>query len=178
MKRYFAIALFAAITLTAYSDERPLLDQARLVEELEELQLTGTAQAGEDIRAKPVSAQNTSVTQDVESWLVRNPCFSEDVDARKMELSDTVFQLHYAGPETTPDENGYMVFHPADAELTYFVVDQTTGQFEYLTPHGEIRRAGPGDIIVQMLGNPREIIRLDRPEFDCAFNVLHPAAGS
>jgi hypothetical protein len=175
----FPVAAFA-------SEDIPRKDQIALMDEFKSMDMVGVARKTKEVDARPASLGEIVITyirgQGVETrskpaedgdWVVRNRCEetgNEEILVKKRNFSD-----RYGEPLSQPDAAGYRAFKPAGADMSYFIVTDEIGPFNFRAPWGETMVALPGDAIVQVQTDESDTYRVAAAAFRCTYDIVNPA---
>ncbi len=143
---------------TAAVDARPAV--------VDEIIVTRIAGQGVETQSPPAAEGD---------WVVRNRC--EGSGDEEILVAADRFPTRYGAPQSEPDAEGYIEFHPTGAEMIYAIVPEAEGEFAILAPWGELQRVLPGDTMAQVADNPTDTYRIEKRAFDCTYEITTPAGG-
>lgn len=170
----------------AAADGVPVKDQVALMSEAKARHETGIARKTREIDARPALAGEIIITtikgEGVETrskpaengdWVVRNRC--PETGNEEILVKAAKFPQRYGEPLSQPDEKGYRTFRPLGGDMTYFIVSDKIGAFNFTAPWGETMVAKPGDAIVQVPSDEKDTYRIAASSFKCTYEVTTPA---
>ncbi len=180
-----SVLIFPCGAASAF-DELPRRDQIALMAQAKHRGTTGIARKTREVDARPASPGEIVITfikgQGVETrskpaeigdWVVRNRC--EETGNEESLVKARVFRDRYGEPLTAQDAAGYRAFKPDGPEMTYFIVTEAAGPFNFKAPSGDTAVALPGDAIVQLQTDEGETFGVAQATFACTYEIVEPA---
>lgn len=177
--------LFLPATATAF-DDVPEKDQVLLMAQAKHRGMTGVARKTREVDARPASPGEIIITfikgQGVETrskpaekgdWVVRNRC--EETGNEEVLVKARGFKDRYGDPLSEADAAGYRPFKPRGVDMTYFIVTDDTGPFNFRAPSDDIMVALPGDAIVQVQTDESDTFGVSQASFACNYDIVEPA---
>lgn len=148
--------------------------------------ITGIARKTKEVDARPASPGEIIITfikgQGVETrskpaekgdWVVRNRC--EETGNEEVLVKARGFKDRYGEPLNEANAAGYRAFKPKGVDMTYFIVTDETGPFNFRAPWDDIVVALPGDAIVQVQTDESETYGVAQVAFACTYDIVEPA---
>lgn len=167
-------------------DDVPRRDQVALMKEAKHRGITGIARKTKEVDARPASPGEIIITfikgQGVETrskpaekgdWVVRNRC--EETGNEEVLVKARGFKDRYGEPLNEANAAGYSAFKPKGVDMTYFIVTDETGPFNFRAPWDDIVVALPGDAIVQVQTDESETYGVAQVAFACTYDIVEPA---
>jgi hypothetical protein len=180
------MALVAALNAPAFSDTPAKRDVRALFSAAEALGRVGTARKTKPVDARPARAGEIVVTSiagegtetqskpaRVGDMVVRNRC--PETGNEQYLVAAPKFAGRYAGPYGIATADGWSEYRPISPEMSYFIVDQSAGDFVFTAPWGEDMVARPGDAIVRSPNDPADTYRVAAASFACTYEIVKAA---
>jgi hypothetical protein len=184
------LSLTIALSLTpaahVLAQQLTVKDQVELMESMKAEGKTGLARKTKEVDARPAHAGEVVITiikgQGVETkskpaeegdWVVRNRC--AETGNEEILVKAAKFPERYGEALAPADNRGYQPFRPTGAEMNYFIVSKSLGEFVFDAPWGERMVAMPGDAIVQVQNDPSDTYRIAAASFACTYEITTPA---
>ncbi|WP_432377189.1 hypothetical protein [Agrobacterium rosae] len=173
--------------LTAFAiEDVPRKDQIALMAEVKKVDRVGVARKTKEVDARPASPGEIVITyikgQGVETrskpaeegdWVVRNRC--EETGNEEILVKARHFSERYGEPLSATDAAGYRAFKPKGNNMSYFIVTDEIGPFNFRAPWDEMMVALPGDAIVQVQTDESDTYRVAAAAFQCTYEIVDPA---
>lgn len=180
------ISISLLFPLAAYaSEDVPSRDQIALMAEIKKTDMAGVARKTRDVDARPASPGEIVITyikgQGVENrsrpaekgdWVVRNRC--EETGNEEVLVKARNFSDRYGEPLSAADAAGYRAFRPKGENMSYFIVTDDIGPFNFRAPWNEVVVALPGDAIVQVETDESDTYRVAAEAFRCTYEIINP----
>ncbi|SCX11539.1 hypothetical protein DSM25558_1507 [Agrobacterium sp. DSM 25558] len=172
---------------TAFAiEDVPRKDQIALMAEVKKVDRVGVARKTKEVDARPASPGEIVITyikgQGVETrskpaeegdWVVRNRC--EETGNEEILVKARNFSERYGEPLSAADAAGYRAFKPKGNNMSYFIVTDEIGPFNFRAPWDETMVALPGDAIVQVQTDESDTYRVAAAAFQCTYEIVDPA---
>ena len=185
LKKLFLISvLFPAVAFAV--EDVPRKDQIELMAQAKRSHLVGIARKTKEVDARPASPGEIVITfikgQGVETrskpaekgdWVVRNRC--EETGNEEILVKARNFSTRYGEPLSDANAAGYSAFKPKGVEMSYFIVTDDIGPFNFRAPWDEPMVALPGDAIVQVPTDESDTYRVAEAAFHCTYEIINPA---
>ncbi|MES5097987.1 hypothetical protein ABUK73_07135 [Agrobacterium sp. BA1120] len=184
-KTLLLVAVLFPFAASAF-DELPRKDQVALMAEAKKAEMVGVARKTREVDARPASPGEIVITfikgQGVETrskpaeegdWVVRNRC--EETGNEEILVKARSFKERYGEPLSEADATGYRAFKPKGANMSYFIVTDEIGPFNFRAPWDEMMVALPGDAIVQVQTDESDTYRVAQAAFQCTYEIVDPA---
>ncbi|WP_197710897.1 hypothetical protein RMS29_020965 [Agrobacterium rosae] len=181
----FLLPLLFPLTAFAIEDV-PRKDQIALMAEVKKVDRVGVARKTKEVDARPASPGEIVITyikgQGVETrskpaeqgdWVVRNRC--EETGNEEILVKARNFSDRYGEPLSAADAAGYRAFKPKGNNMSYFIVTDEIGPFNFRAPWDETMVALPGDAIVQVQTDESDTYRVAAAAFQCTYEIVDPA---
>lgn len=180
------ISMSLLFPLVAYaSEDLPSRDQIALMAQIKKSDMAGVARKTRDVDARPASPGEIVITyikgQGVETrsrpaekgdWVVRNRC--EETGNEEILVKARNFSDRYGEPLSEADPAGYRAFRPKGKNMSYFIVSDEIGPFNFRAPWNEMMIALPGDAIVQVEADESDTYRVAAEAFRCTYEIVNP----
>ena len=167
-------------------EDVPRKDQIALMAEVKKVDRVGIARKTKEVDARPASPGEIVITyikgQGVETrskpaedgdWVVRNRC--EETGNEEILVKARNFSDRYGEPLSAADAAGYRAFKPKGSNMSYFIVTDEIGPFNFRAPWDETMVALPGDAIVQVQTDESDTYRVAAAAFQCTYEIVDPA---
>ncbi|KAA3511717.1 hypothetical protein CPJ18_10490 [Agrobacterium rosae] len=154
--------------------------------EVKKVDRVGVARKTKEVDARPASPGEIVITyikgQGVETrskpaeqgdWVVRNRC--EETGNEEILVKARNFSDRYGEPLSAADAAGYRAFKPKGNNMSYFIVTDEIGPFNFRAPWDETMVALPGDAIVQVQTDESDTYRVAAAAFQCTYEIVDPA---